>query len=248
MKYQIRKNCFETNSSSMHSLIVTGDSGVYTKDEIRKELYIHKDNTVDLWYSSDNYGTSFDYLSTFSEKLGYALAEFCGDCYSLQNYLDAEDYFYDVFEPLIKELAGVDEVKPSYEREEFDIYEDSINEDAEGNFNPRDVEEVPYDDIEYIGKWEDQRKITKSGREIYKASEKVVSFGSVDHQSKGLLRGFMKKYNVSLKDFLIRKDIAVVVDGDEYCIFDNMIRDGIINMKNIKAKYPSNGCYDEVEK
>ena len=47
MKYQIRKGCFETNSSSMHSLIITKENENIrmTQKEIRDEFYLNEE-----WY------------------------------------------------------------------------------------------------------------------------------------------------------------------------------------------------------
>ena len=47
-------------------------------------------------------------------------------------------------------------------------------------------------------------------------------FGYVDHQSKGLLQDFLEKEGISLSEFLINKKYVVIIDGDEYCIYDIM--------------------------
>ena len=107
MKYQIRKGCFETNSSSMHSLIVTKkNSNVrMTQKEIREEFYLdedwykerHKNDEkeivrLDLWHNE--FGRSpFSVLSSFEEKLAYAIAEYCGNNYSIKSYLEADKTF-----------------------------------------------------------------------------------------------------------------------------------------------------------
>lgn len=41
MKRQIRRNVFETNSSSMHSLTVMKRDDKYTPEEILEGLYLH---------------------------------------------------------------------------------------------------------------------------------------------------------------------------------------------------------------
>ena len=45
MRVQIRRNMFETNSSSMHSLVITKDNDYYTNEELRKFMY-SKENFV----------------------------------------------------------------------------------------------------------------------------------------------------------------------------------------------------------
>ena len=74
---QIRSNCFETNSSSSHSLIITkGDAGHYTPKEAYDELYWMNDDGTWSPSSDDMYfGRSpFKVLSSFKDKLCYAYA------------------------------------------------------------------------------------------------------------------------------------------------------------------------------
>ena len=47
----------------------------------------------------------------------------------------------------------------------------------------------------------------------------VVEYGNIDHQSYGLLDRFLKKYKVTLKEFITNPKYVVVIDGDEYCAF-----------------------------
>lgn len=47
-------------------------------------------------------------------------------------------------------------------------------------------------------------------------------FGYVDHQSQNLLQDFLKEEGISLSEFLINKKYIVIIDGDEYCIYDTM--------------------------
>lgn len=91
MKIQIRKNVFETNSSSMHSLVicneeklnqlyVNGESRIKTHDDMLEELERYlKNGVLDYSYSSWQFGRSpFRFLSTFSDKLQYYLASNVG--------------------------------------------------------------------------------------------------------------------------------------------------------------------------
>jgi hypothetical protein len=50
-------------------------------------------------------------------------------------------------------------------------------------------------------------------------------YGYVDHQSEGLLQKFLSEENVTLEDFIFIPKYIVVIDGDEYCIFNDMKRD-----------------------
>ena len=232
MKYQIRKGCFETNSSSSHSLIVTKkNSNVrMTQEEIRDEFYLdedwykehHKNNKEEIvkinpW--DNEFGRSpFNVLVTFRDKLAYAVAEYCGNNYSIKSYLESEKVFDEIFKPLLIRLIGCDDVEwDRWDDESFKIYSD-------GNTEYFDkVEEVPYEKLIYVDI--DERKdlseddlvrgtyknVDIDGRPIEEAWFDVPKFGEIDHQSSGLLKRFLKDNNLSLEDYLVRKDIVVVI-------------------------------------
>lgn len=259
MKYQIRKGCFETNSSSMHSLIITkkNENIRMTQSEIRKEFYLdeewykerHKNNEekiveIDPW--ENDFGRSpFSVLSSFRDKLAYAVAEYCGDNYRIESYLQAEKTFDEIFVPLLIRLIGCDEVKwDKWNDRHFAIY-------SGGGEYFDEVEEVPYKKLVYVEK-EDRdgldeddllrghyRKTDIDGRPIEDAWFDVPDFGSIDHQSKGLLTGFLKSNNLSLEDYLTRKDIVVIITGDEYSTFSDMILCGLIDKDSIVLMYPN---------
>lgn len=259
MKYQVRKGCFETNSSSMHSLIVTKkNSNVrMTRDEIRDEFYLnekwykerHENDTeeivrIDPW--ENEFGRSpFTVLTTFRDKLAYAVAEYCGDNYSIKSYLEADKTFDEVFAPLLTRLIGCDEVewnKTDYRH--FEVY-------ADGGDYLDEVEEVPYERLVYVdnpekeGLTEDDlvgrcyRNTDKDGREIEDAWFDVSDYGSIDHQSMGILKRFLSNNNLSLEDYLVRKDIITIITGGEFSTFSDMVTCGLIDVNNIVIQYPN---------
>lgn len=269
MKYQIRKGCFETNSSSAHSLIVTKkNSNVrMTQEEIREEFYLdedwykerHKDDDeevveIDPW--KNDFGRSpFTVLSSFRDKLAYAIAEYCGDNYSIKSYLEADKTFDEVFAPLFTRLIGCDKVewgKNDYRH--FEVY-------VGGGEYLDEVEEVPYQKLVYVDKetakkeglTEDDlvgrcyRNVDEDGKKIEDLWIDVSDYGSIDHQSSGLLKGFLKANNLTLEDYLVRKDVVVVVDGDEYCELDNLIGCGLIDENAIVLMYPNRSCFIDKE-
>ena len=71
--------------------------------------------------------------------------------------------------------------------------------------------------------------------EIYGAKTEYAQYGYVDHQSMGLLQSFLKEHNISLEDFIFNDRYIVVIDGDEYCVFDSMIEAGLIDKTKIKC-------------
>lgn len=254
MKYQIRKGCFETNSSSAHSLIVTKkNSNVrMTQKEIRDEFYLnedwykerHKNNEkeivkIDPW--DNEFGRSpFTVLTSFEDKLAYAVAEYCGDNYRMKSYIEAENTFDEMFRPLLIRLIGCDEIEwGKWDDRHFVVYSN----DKVEYFD--EFEEVPYEKLIHVDKSERNnfsdddiiyggyRSIDKDGKPIEDAWFDVPDFGSIDHASSGLLKRFLKETNMNLEEYLIRKDIVVVVDGNEYCELENLINCGLINEGSI---------------
>ena len=259
MKYQIRKSVWESNSSSMHSLVVTKkNSNVrMTQEEIRAEFYLdeewykerHKDDEkevveIDPW--GNEFGRSpFTVLSSFRDKLAYAVAEYCGDNYRAESYSKAEDTFDEVFKPILINLIGCDDVEwGKWDSAHFVVYSDDNVEYLD------DVKEVPYEMLVYIDKsdrdkyseddmiYGGYKNIDKDGRPIEDAWFDVPDFGSIDHQSSGLLKCFLRDKNISLEDYLVRKDIVVIIDGDEYCELDKLIDCGLIKKDSIVLRYP----------
>ena len=58
-----------------------------------------------------------------------------------------------------------------------------------------------------------------------------VFTGEIDHQSQGVLERFLTENKINIKDFLTQKRYMVIVDGDEYCIFDNFVDCGLVTDK-----------------
>ena len=258
MKYQVRKSVWETNSSSMHSCAITKKNANVrmTREEIRHEFYLdedwyrehHKNDKkevikIDPW--DNEFGRSpFNVLVTFRDKLAYAIAEYCGGNYTIQSYIDAGIRFNETFVPLLIRLTGCDEVE--YGKEHCATF--AIYSDVGGDYLD-EVEEVDYQDLVLAGYEDDISKddkilgvyknVAENGRPIEEAYFDVPDYGSIDHQSKGVLTGFLKSNNLSLEDYLTRKDIVVIITGDEYSTFSNMILCGLIDVNNIVTQYPN---------
>ena len=87
MKRQIRRGCFETNSSSQHSLTVMKRDDKYTSEEILEEIYLCKDKETgedkcvwNIWDHDLEFGRSpFRALGTFTDKWLYACASLVHD-------------------------------------------------------------------------------------------------------------------------------------------------------------------------
>lgn len=227
MRKTIRRNCFETNSSSMHSIVVTKEDREYTEDELANELDIYSRSNLDFDRSP------FQILFDFQDKVEYVIASYC--TYKPEKYCRA---FVKKLESIIREelpdFKSIDlphESKPVY----LDINEQEL-----------DPEEVHWDRCE-------KNKETGKKEQIYYYLDKNGNkydaaragywkdydyFGYVDHQSLGLLEGFLKTEDITLKEFLFNKKYVVIIDGDEYYYFENLKESGLYNADNVVREFP----------
>lgn len=67
MKFRIRKGVFETNSSSMHSLVIKGEKKIN-----REQLKINENGFIEA--ETDDYTWGYFILETVQEKLNYVVA------------------------------------------------------------------------------------------------------------------------------------------------------------------------------
>ncbi len=183
MKRQIRSSVFETNSSSMHSLVVKKEDGHYADNELRRHLWLDKNGVWEIWSSEKiTFGRSpFECLCTFEAKVRYAIASLCGW------RSDAEDIFKKI-EKNVKEV----------------------------------IPECTGIKLPKMWDWSDDE------------DEDKISYGSVDED---ILTPFLRSEGISLKEFLTNKKYVVIVDGDEYCIWDSLKNSGLVNENEIAKEY-----------
>lgn len=175
---QIRRNVFETNSSSSHSLVITTDDEHYTREEINKNFYM-TDGIVRLWESSlEFYRSPFDMLVTFKDKLRYAIASSNGNL--------------------------VDECR--------EICKKYVDEFIDFEFDTKD----------YV--------LDSNVNDYVEAKSPVPNYGGTDDYQ---IEDWLKKYNVSLEEFLTNKRYIVVVDGDEYNCWLHIKDSGLVDTSKI---------------
>lgn len=175
---QIRRNVFETNSSSSHSLVITTDNEHYTREEINKNFYM-TDGIVRLWESSlEFYRSPFDMLVTFKDKLRYAIASSNGNL--------------------------VDQCRKLCYK-----YVDGFT-------------DFEFDTKDYV--WD------SNVNDYVEADEPIPNYGGTDDYQ---IEGWLKKYNVSLEEFLTNKRYIVVVDGDEYNCWLHIKDSGLVDTSKI---------------
>ena len=242
MKRVIRQRCFESNSSSDHSILVTkNDAHITSRDltadyndaDYNQQEHIYVDDSGEIWLYGveDGFGRSpFEFLTSFEQKMMYAICEFLGN-----KWEDDDDYdeIYQQFVDITKELI------PNFER--FDIKKKDLDiyVDADGN-------ELKHRQLKY-DHWDDKNRrsvytytapdgttqLATLSDEVYE----VPDIGMIDHQSAGLLTNFLKEKNIDLKEFLTNKKYIIIVTGDEYTTWPDMKRSGLIDKNFIIEEY-----------
>lgn len=249
MKIQVRNGAWETNSSSMHSLLIMKKRQTMTQAEIRDEFYLDEDwykergNILRLDSWDNDFGREFRVLTSFRDKLSYAMAAMLGNCYSLKSYIKAGNEFMYTFEPMLKKLVGVDEVEMPMESEFFKVYSDTVTDDVEQDYET--YEEVPYEDLVYdeTKEYGRYKEVCKSGRKQMGIYLEVPKFGSIDHQSDNLFQSFLRKYGITIEEYLIRKDIIVIVNGDEDNVLGHMMDCNLLNKEGIQIMFTAGVDY-----
>ena len=212
MRYTVRHGCFETNSSSMHSIVLTN----IEKESDKGEWYIHNGRTK-IWSYDLSFGRSpFRLLTTMKDKICFAIASFSDDDEKIEEIRE-----------IAREIFGC----------ELDIQTEKIEE-----YRRKDNKEyISSWDVEWIDDPNDHTKEIA----IYKPdpsleieyTESEVIYSHIDHQSFGLLGGFLSKNNISLRDFITKAKYMVAIDGDEYCELENIMKSGIVDQTKIVEVY-----------
>jgi len=222
MRCTIRPS-FETNSSSMHSIVLTNLGG----DSDKGNLFTWNDGKAHIWNRDITFGRSpFHLLSTIEDKLYFAIASFTDDNEKIEEIRE-----------ITREIFGCELKFPMEDVEEYRRADDHSW--------------VSGYDVEWVTDPEDNTKevlVYKPDPSVeleYKEYQRID--GYIDHQSVGLLQNFLKKHNVSLRDFITKAKYIVVIDGDEYCEFENILKSGIVDLSKIKSQYPYNESFDTMK-
>lgn len=241
----VRKSCFETNSSSAHSLLVTKNDTHVTTDELLSngsdnDDRIYVDDNGEIWLFGIQYGygrSPFEILSSFEDKLKYALCEFLG-----YKHGDEDDYdsIYQEFIDITKELI------PGFI--DFDISTKDVDIYLDEDGNELKSKDLKYDHWDresnsavYVYTAKDGvKKVATLSDQFYE----VPDIGTIDHQSSGILTNFLRDKGITLKEFLTNKKYIIVVDGDEIEEFRKIKNAGLINMDFIEEEYSTS--YDDI--
>ncbi len=232
MKITVRNNVWETNSSSMHAIAVMKNDEEYTPEEIMCDIYVNKKGVWDLGYDRFDleYGRyPFRILTSFADKVKYAAASDGG--YYMGTY-DTVSERITALEELVKSICPV--IKEiEWPKTEVDAFYDQDGNDLDYD----DVRYGSYGDNEYGYYYVKDDKKYPAVRDEDHVME-LDFYGYVDHQSMGLLKNFLIKERITLKEFLLKKKYIVVIDGDEYCDWAKYKNARIINVDLIDHEYP----------
>ena len=251
MKRQVRYGIFESNSSSSHVLVVTKNDKILTQNDFHHEdepwddnkeyIYIYK-NSWDITWDRDLYfGRSpFELLTSVKDKACYAIASFCGD-YSGHTDEQKVNYYNEILEAL-------NSVLPELEKVELPTKEINIYEDLEGNELAEEEVLTNYEVSEdsamrHFYKKDGKKHPAKLTDQYYE----TPNIQGVDHQSRGLLKSFLEKHNISIKEFLLNKKYVVVIDSDEVCAWSEFKRSGLVDLNNIVEEYNWDEDYESFE-
>ncbi len=222
MTVTIRNNAFETNSSSMHSIVVMKDKNRrYTKEEYENSMFI--DEGVYNIYDEEELQfdrAPFRVLVAPGDKLKYAIASLCGPLSDRKDKADAKlaeiTAIIRKYIPKLEKInlptdlvrLWVDEYDNLYEPWETAVDDDGVRRAVNPDTGDRVRVEID--------------------RDFYDE----ICYGSVDHQSEFLLQNFLKDTGTSLEDFLTMPKYIVLVDGDEYHEGEKLAHYGILNLAN----------------
>lgn len=164
---QIRRNIFETNSSSSHALCV-----------LKEDKYI--EGMVDPgWHIHDGQMYFYDDELTFGRAPFQILTDWWGRlCFAIASYAN---------DPAVREA----------------------------------IEELCYSRVEGL------ESIEYPKNQWYDPDNDSVDekyyYGNIDHQSDGMLQDFLTANDITLEDFIFNNRYLVIIDGDEYNVFDTII-------------------------
>jgi hypothetical protein len=228
MKRQIRRGCWETNSSSQHSLVVMKNDDHYTTQEISKDFYLHEDGVWDAWSADLDFGrTPFRVLGTFKTKWLYA-------CASL-----VKEYNDDTYKKLkafaIKYIPGLREIKMPTTISHVPNLDNEKNKD---NWYAQKYGKTEAELNEYLDQKEEEWEI--EGLEYWedRAGDFCFTIPYTGHTDEPFLQEFLEHENLSLEEYLTNRKYVIVQDGDEYCYWQDMKKAGLVNSEAIDHEFP----------
>lgn len=234
MKRQTRREVFETNSSSMHSLCIMKNNDKYTSEEISKDFWLCEDKESGckdcVWnilkYSLEFGRSPFRAIGNFHDKWLYACASLASE------YND--DAYKELLAIALKYVPGLRKIHLPKRTRTIE------NKDAPENKDDNYAQKYGMTEEEFLDYLE--KKENEWGISLTYWEDRHGNFefdapytGYVDEN---VLGDFLEKENVSLEEFLTSKKYVVIQDGDEYCYWADMKESGLVNLEAIDHEYP----------
>lgn len=208
----IRKGCFETNSSSMHSLAIWKKCKPYSEYDLSLGTEYDRDKengTFELldWTCHDEEDYNFErypyrQLTTPIEKLRYIVG-----WYIDYEYPD-EDY----------------EKEPIYKFKDEEVEKELI----------RLIEKYTgYKKVQWY-KIEEKMTIPRGKKHRKWVEEKIYPSTTYGNDTGEDVMHFVQRKGITLEDLIFKPNYTIQVDGDEYCEFADMFKFNMINLDNLE--------------
>lgn len=213
----VRKSCFETNSSSMHSLAIWKKVKPYDKYYLSLGTMYDKDKEngefelLEHCYSESDYNFNrhpYQQLTTPIEKLRYVIGLFI-------------DYKY----PVDEKTGECD-----YDAEAEYYFEDK---EIEAELLRLIEKYTGYKKVKWYTEVEDWKFVGKGTKKEWYTRKEYPSTSTYNDSGEDVLN-FIKRKNISLEDLIFKPNYTIQVDGDEYGEFKDMFDFGAINLDNLE--------------
>jgi len=219
----VRRSVFETNSSASHSIVVLKEDNknidMFSDFKLDEDGYIAFSER-DLTFNR----SPFRILTTFADKVRFAIASIPGYPRIFEDDNDDLEraYRFNEITTIVKKYIINDDGFSNFSgfllpcHYEISFYDKKTGEAFYGKTHEEEyVDSNEEKKIRYYG----TNKENDDRVELEAKATKVICFGYIESYY-DLLPFFLKNHNISLEEFLTSSRYFVVIDGDEYNIWD----------------------------
>ena len=208
----IRRGCFETNSSSMHSLAIWKKCKPYDDYEL----------SLGTKYDKDKENKSFELLDW--------------TCHREEDYSFHRYPYRQLTTPIekLRYIVGwyIDYEYPDGDYEKEPIYKFK-DEEVEKELIRLIEKYTGYKKVQWY-KIEEKMDIPRGKKYRKWVEEKVYPDTTHDNDTGEDVMHFVRRKGITLEDLIFKPNYTIQVDGDEYCEFADMFKFGMINIDNLE--------------